>query len=65
MSSGINLNNFYNKYNINLIDKYDYTDLVNNKLLILKDNHLFIPEDKWYISNDIIVRLLGSVKNGL
>ena len=27
------------------------------------NNHLFIPEDKWYISNEIIVRLLGCEKN--
>ena len=43
------------------IDKYNY-DLKKVKtikeLLIEEDNYLKIPEDKWYISNEIIVRIL-------
>ena len=58
LKEGINLLDFYNKYNINLIDKYDYIKLIDDKLLVLEDNKLFIPEDKFYISNEIIVKLL-------
>lgn len=56
---GINLQEFYNKYNTKLIDVYDYSSLVKDKLLILDEESLHISEDKWYISNEIIVRLLG------
>jgi oxygen-independent coproporphyrinogen-3 oxidase len=58
MSSGIDLDLFYQKYQKELKDFYDYQNLVNDKLLCLEENHLFIPENKWYISNEIIVRLL-------
>lgn len=61
---GINLKEFYKKYNKPLNELYNYSELVNNKLLVEKDNHLLIPEDKWYISNTIIVKLLGSEING-
>lgn len=55
---GINLDNYKKKYNKELKDKYNYNDLLKENLLILKDGYLSIPEDKIYISNEIIVRLL-------
>ena len=59
---GISLNDFYSKYEVNLFDVFDYKYLVDEKLLILENNHLYIPEDKWYISNEIIVKLLEGEK---
>lgn len=56
--SGIDLNKLYSLYNVRL----DYKELVNLGLLEIDDNKLYIPEDKWYISNDIIIRLLEGVK---
>ena len=58
MKSGIDLDLFALKYQKELKDCYDYQELVDDKLLFLEENHLFIPENKWYISNEIIVRLL-------
>ena len=57
-SSGIDLDVFKSKYNKSLIDVYNYNDLVNLGVLVLDNNHLYIPEDKWYISNSIIVDVL-------
>ena len=62
--TGIDLDNFYNKYNIKLEDVYNYKDLVKDGLLILENNNLYIDEDKWYISNSIIVRLLEGEIDG-
>ena len=59
-SMGIDLDKFYKLYGYNLIDEYDYSDLVNKKLLVILNNHLIIPKDLWYISNSIIVELLES-----
>lgn len=56
-SSGIDLEKLYSLYNV----KLDYTELVNLGLLKLDENKLYIPEDKWYISNEIIIRLLECV----
>ena len=57
-SNGIDLDMFKFKYNKSLIDVYDYKELVNIGLLVLENNHLYIPCDKWYISNSIIVDVL-------
>lgn len=57
-NSGIDLNLFKLKYNRELIGVYDYSVLIDKELLILENNNLYIPEDKWYISNKIIVELL-------
>ena len=58
---GIDLDSFYNKYNIKLNELYNYDALVKEGLLVVDNNHLFIPEDKLYVSNEIIVRLLNNV----
>ena len=57
-SEGILLKDFKDKYQKDLLDIVDISELINNKLLIVEDNHVKIPEDKWYISNEIIVRML-------
>ncbi|MBR2828009.1 MAG: radical SAM family heme chaperone HemW [Bacilli bacterium] len=57
---GISLLEFRKRFLIDLFHVYNYSSLVDDGFLILEDNHLFIPEEKWYISNEIIVKLLGS-----
>lgn len=61
LKEGINLLKFKDKYNSNLDNYYNYHKLVDKKLLVEKDNHLFIPEDLWYISNRIILELIMEV----
>ena len=57
MKEGINLIDFFKKYgDFSLYYAYDF--LLSKGLLVLSNNHLFIPEDLWYISNSIIVQLL-------
>ena len=57
-SEGIDLVRFKEKYNNELKEVYDYSDLIILGVLKLVNNHLYIPEDKWYISNSIIVDVL-------
>ena len=59
IKDGIDLLSFKNKYEKNFNDLFNYQELLDNKYLIEKDNRLFIPENKWYISNEIIIKLLG------
>ena len=40
----------------------DVDDLIKDGLLIRYNHHIRIPEDKWYISNEIIVKLLEGKK---
>lgn len=56
---GIDLNLFKQKYNKELKDVYNYNKLLDLGLLKLDNNHLYIPEDKWYISNYILTCILG------
>lgn len=60
MIKGINKNDFYNKYKIKLEDAFNYSSLVKNSLLKVDNNNLFIPKDKLFISNEIIIRMLDS-----
>ena len=60
MTKGINKNDFYNKYKIKLEDAFNYSSLVKNSLLKEDNNNLFIPKDKLFISNEIIIRMLDS-----
>lgn len=60
MINGINKNDFYNKYKIKLEDAFNYSYLVKNNLLKESNYNLFIPKDKLFISNEIIIRMLNS-----
>ena len=55
---GIDLDLFYKKYGKELKYYYNYSDLVRNKILSINNNRLAIPQNLWYISNSVIVRLL-------
>lgn len=55
---GIDLIEFKNKYNKELIEFYNYKELLDDKLLVLENNNLSIPYELWYISNSVIVKLL-------
>ena len=58
LKKGISLEEFFKKYHKHLLDLYNYRELLSLKLLNLEEDRLFIPEEKWYISNEIIRRLL-------
>ena len=59
--SGISLNHFKEKYNLSLQDICHYKDLLQQGFLKEEEKHLYIPEDKLYISNEIIVQLLERI----
>lgn len=62
LSNGINKNNFYNKFGKKIEKYYNYDRLINNKFIIDDGNNIFIPEDKFYISNEIIVQFIEGEK---
>lgn len=61
---GINLKEFKEKYKKHLEDLYDISHLLKENFIQKNEEYLWIPEEKWYISNEIIVKILGSEKNG-
>lgn len=63
-SAGIDLEVFSSKYGKELIECYDYKELLDKNLLVQNNKHLFIPENKWYISNEIIIKLLEGEVDG-
>lgn len=57
--SGIDTLNFFNKYHKNIFDVFpNLNSVISNKLLKYKDNHIFIPESKFYVSNYIINKII-------
>ena len=54
---GINLANFKNKYNKDLEVIYDIDNLLKDKYLIIKDNHLKINKKYIYLSNEILLKI--------
>lgn len=55
---GINIVDFFNKYKINIQDEFNITPLLKNGLLKIKDNNIYIPEEKIYIMNTILNEIL-------
>ncbi len=60
---GISINDFNKKYNGSIYDVFNIKDLINKKLLSLDGDRLFIPIDKLYVSNSILVNFIGGSKN--
>ena len=56
---GIDKKEFYNKYNKNIEDVYDIKKLIKDGLLIDDGNRIYIPEDKIYVSNSILINFIG------
>lgn len=55
---GINIKNFKKKYHKEVIECYDIKDLIKDGLLKIEENHLFIPKEYLYNSNEILIHFL-------
>jgi len=55
---GINLKTFFQKYNVNIQDEFPIESLLKTKELVFKKGYVFIPKDKLYIMNEILIKLL-------
>lgn len=56
---GINIEEFFNKYNENIQDVFNIMPLLKEKLLIIENKNLKIPEDKIYIMNEILYKIFN------
>ena len=55
---GINLQEFFNKYGVNLQEAFDIQKPLENKDLIYQDGYLFINPKKIYIMNEILIHII-------
>lgn len=56
---GINLETFKEKYKISLEELYDIKDLLQDNYLVKENNYLKINKEYIYISNEILLKILG------
>ena len=61
-TTGVNKNHFFDKFGINIADQFDIIDLLKKELLIDNGEYIFIPEDKLYVSNSILLNFIGGKK---
>ena len=57
-TEGINIIDFKNKYDKNLIELYNIKELINKKQLINKNNKLYINPKYLYVSNEILLNFI-------
>ena len=53
-TKGINIDDFYSKYNKNIMDLYNIKELIKESKLIIKDNYISINDKYLYIENEIL-----------
>lgn len=58
MLDGVNKASFYKKYNKDIYEVFDIKDLINKELLIDDGINIYIPIDKIYISNEILINFI-------
>ena len=55
---GISLEKFKRKFGKNMEDCYPIKSLLKNKDLKEEDGYIFIPKDKFYIMNEILLKMI-------
>ena len=55
---GINVDEFFNKYNVNIQDAYPVQELINKGELIYKNGYLFVNPNMIYVMNEILLKLI-------
>lgn len=61
---GINIEEFFKKFEVNIQDEFNILPLLKEKLLILEGKYLKIEESKIYIMNEILNKILYEEKEG-
>ena len=56
---GINKQEFFKRYGVNILDLYNIRDLIKEKKLSEDNNNIFISYDKIYIENSILMNFVG------
>lgn len=54
---GLNINSYKSKYNIDFLSNSTVNDMINNELIVIKNERLYILEKNFFISNEIILKL--------
>lgn len=62
-SRGISKKDFYEKYNNYIDELYNYKNLIDLNIIKEDNNYIYIPENKWYVSNNIIIKFLETRSN--
>ncbi len=57
-TKGINLQEFFDKYEVNLQDAFPVKPLVKSKQLIYKDGYIFVNPKYIYVMNEILLKLI-------
>ena len=57
-TKGISKEAFKSKYDKDLYDVFDIKELVNRKLIVDDGENIYIPEDKLYVSNSILINFI-------
>lgn len=57
--SGVNLIDYQNKFHSNVFEDFNLDKYINNNMLILENNNLFINKDKIFIANTIFEEFVG------
>ena len=64
LSYGIDKKKFLKTYGKKIEECYNYSGLIKNGFIMEDQDRVYIPEDKFYISNEIIVNFIEGVKDG-
>ena len=55
---GVSISKFYNKYKKDIREVFDINDLINNKILIIDNDNMYIDSKYIYLSNQVLIRFI-------
>ena len=63
LSDGIDKKKFRNRFGKRIDECYNYNELIDNGFIVDDGCNLFIPEEKFYVSNEIIIKFIEGEKH--
>lgn len=58
LTSGVDKNVFYKKYHKKIEDVFNVREMIDKQMLIDTDDSLYIPENKLFISNEVLIEFI-------
>lgn len=58
LKEGISIKDWKKKYNCSIEEKYDLKKLIEDGFLKKENDYIYIPEERFYVSNEIITKVL-------
>lgn len=61
--TGVSQTDFFSKYGCHIMEVFDIISLIDRKLIMCNEEYVFIPKDKLYVQNQVLINFIGGIND--